>query len=243
VLSASKWKERCYSGGFSGYDRVILEFCCEVDSAIGKAVDNGCIAVRFTKQDDLTSVATIKLLRDILEDCEKHKLRVLLWSAIPCTGGCPFQEINKNKGEATREKIAGHWKLFRKLWATLKSCGEIVLRQGGIVAIEWPNRCRYWNEGDVRKFVAKHSLSTAHVHACEYGMQSIKDKSKYLQKIWHVKTSSQRFADGIHKKRSGGHDHITIESADTEPSGKYPVLFAQAIYRSFKQVVHQRFGD
>ena len=125
----------------------------------------------------------------------------------------------------------------------MKSCGEVVLRQGGIVAIEWPNRCRYWNEGDVRKFVAKRSLSIAHVHACEYGMQSIKDKSKRLQKIWHVKTSSRRFADGIHKKCSGGHDHITIESADTEPSGKYPVLFAQAIYRSFKQVVHQRFGD
>ena len=132
VLSANQWKEQRSTSGFRGFDRVILEFCCEVDSIIGKEVDDGCIAVRFTKHDDLTTATAIQALHEIVDDCKKLNLRVLLWSAIPCTGGCPFQEMNWLKGEATQAKIEGHWKLYRKLWSSFKRCSDKVLSQGGL---------------------------------------------------------------------------------------------------------------
>ena len=119
----------------------------------------------------------------------KLKKKVMLWSAIPCTGGCPFVSVNIHKGKATEEKIANHWKLFRKLWNVFMKISDQVILQGGLVAVEWPNKCRYWHERAVRNYVARHGLHTAHVHACEYGMTAISDPTKYLHKIWHVKTN------------------------------------------------------
>ena len=40
---------------------------------------------------------------------------VLIWSAIPCTGGSPWQNINKCI-PGGKERIQEHLKLFRALW-------------------------------------------------------------------------------------------------------------------------------
>ena len=149
----------------------------------------------------------------------------------------PFQDINALKGEATREKIAGHWKLFRKLWKTLKPLGDIVVRQGGILAIEWPNKCKFWHERDVRNYVSRHGLCTACVHGCEYGMRSVVHPDKFLHKIWHIKCSNKEFAEKIQIRCGGKHEHCHIEGRDTELSGRYPERFARGIVNAAKTIL------
>ena len=63
-------------------------------------------------------------------------------------------------------------------------------------------------------------------------MTSVSDPTKYLHKIWHVKTNSESFCELIEKKCTGAHDHVVIEAANTVASGRYPQRFAEAVHRA-----------
>jgi len=54
----------------------------------------------------------------------------LLWGSIPCTGGCPWQRINKNRpgGEA---KLRMHISAFKKIWKSFVQIARAVLESGG----------------------------------------------------------------------------------------------------------------
>ena len=77
------------------YDRTILEYCCGPSSKMGNATSasNGCKVVRLTKEHDLTTKAGLQYALGEVRKAERGKL--LLWSSIPCTGGCPFQAVWK----------------------------------------------------------------------------------------------------------------------------------------------------
>ena len=67
--------------------RVLIEFCCGPDSLLGQstAASKGCEVVRLTEKEDVTTEVGLKVaLR------AANKKNVLLWSSIPCTGGCSY---------------------------------------------------------------------------------------------------------------------------------------------------------
>ena len=73
-------------------NRILLEFCCGEHSRIGQRrnIKPGCKVVRLTVKDDLrTSKGKEAALTAV-----KSNPNVLLWVAIPCAGGCPWQWIS-----------------------------------------------------------------------------------------------------------------------------------------------------
>eukprot|EP00972_Heterocapsa_arctica_P030801 4532981-Heterocapsa_arctica.AAC.1 len=70
--------------------RVIVEFCCGKDSLMGEesCQRDGCEVIRITMEDDVTTTSAMEAVQ---------RPNCLLWFAIPCTGGSPWQNINRLK--------------------------------------------------------------------------------------------------------------------------------------------------
>ena len=75
-------------------DRYIVEFCCSEDSALGIPMheSEGCVVLRFPYRLNLLKDAHIRLVRACLT-----LTQCLLWVSIPCTGGCPWNSVNRTK--------------------------------------------------------------------------------------------------------------------------------------------------
>ena len=80
-----------------------------------------------------------------IKAARKFKVPTALRSSIPCTGGSQVQNLNSARFGFTA-KLRGHWKEYHALWATFKTLATAVHTTGGLAAIEWPLRCRYWRD-------------------------------------------------------------------------------------------------
>ncbi len=81
---------------------IVIEFCCDQDSEIGKLTSERCCVLRVDKDMDALNHRTMSnLLARIVP------WRTLLWSSIPCTGGSPWQSVNSGTAEG-RERIEAH---------------------------------------------------------------------------------------------------------------------------------------
>jgi hypothetical protein len=96
-------------------DRVIVEWCWASDSMLGQAstYSKGCRVIRLTIDDDLRTPEGLEVALDIVKSCPIG--RTLLWSAMPRTGGSPWQRLNIAQGKGLA-KITAHWADFRALW-------------------------------------------------------------------------------------------------------------------------------
>ena len=113
---------------------IIIEFGCGNHSAIGEQATTALV-VRFTAEDDLTKNETLAIVNAVAE--ANPKASVLLWAAIPCTGGSPLQQINLARG-MDPDKLKARWKLFRKLWAGFEDVAKRIIASGWHIAIAWP---------------------------------------------------------------------------------------------------------
>ena len=74
---------------------LIVEFCTSPESEM-KEVGNrteGVEVLTITEADDGTRSDTIESVREQMVRHRKKRKLIVLWSSIPCTGGCPFQYI------------------------------------------------------------------------------------------------------------------------------------------------------
>jgi hypothetical protein len=95
--------------------RRIVEFCTSNDSRIGKMAPPNCEVVRLTIDDDLTSDEGLAKALAAVSD---PSFQVLLFGALPCTGGSQWQNYNWKRGPDTQDKIRGHWESSRSCSAT-----------------------------------------------------------------------------------------------------------------------------
>ena len=158
----------------------IVEFCCGADSLMGNVTPetHGCETIRLTIEDDLR---TQEGLETALRAVDAPN-GVLLWAAIPCTGGCAWNALNAKRGsEATREKIRGHRVYFWAIWHNFEKVAEATIAKGGYIAIGWPSSCAYWRESRIQELVNKHVCERASIHGCMYGLKSIAPGKSLLE--------------------------------------------------------------
>jgi hypothetical protein len=92
--------------------RRLVDFCCNRNSVLGSDIPGAedCEVVRLTIDDDVT---TVKGLRKAMTAVRKPG--TLLWSSQPCTGGSPWQRLNR-KRPGVAEKIRAHQAKARDIW-------------------------------------------------------------------------------------------------------------------------------
>jgi hypothetical protein len=177
------------------YHRMLLEFCCSEDSLLGQptSLNEGCKVVRLTEAHDMTTETGYQFACDAVDEAVEKGVDIELWSSIPCTGGSPWQNINKRHANA-RKLIRSHIILFNKLWNMLvRLVNYIIEKSNGKVklwiAIEWPKGCSYWRLRKVIAFVNKHNLTSVLVNGCRVNLRSIVN-NKLIAKPWSIKTNS-----------------------------------------------------
>ena len=107
--------------------------------------------IRLTEREDMTTDDGYQFAQAAVNNSKKSAL-ILIWSAIPCTGGSPWQNINIFPGG--EERIKAHLQMFKALWKKLFTFVDWIHTTGRKwrICVEWLKGCAYWNWKDVRLF-------------------------------------------------------------------------------------------
>ena len=205
--------------------RTIIEVCCGKDSIIGNIAEKrkDCNVVRVTLERDFRSEDTINQLKRY---CLPGNM---FWYSLPCTGGSPWYNINKNKPGGA-EKQRAHIKLFLHLWKRLEELHEHACNHACIIAIEWPRGCSYWKHPRVIRFIDKYGLMKANFDGCMLGIKSA-SSGLPIKKPWTIATSSKSLYDEFNNVLCMNHSsHAPCEGKDTKLTENYSVMFANRVH-------------
>jgi len=209
--------------------RLIVEYCCDSDSPIAdvKTIPQGTAVLRLTKEHDMTKQSSVRNALGIIERSVARGIEVLLWSAIPCTGGSTLSYIN-GSSPGGAEKLQEHWKLWARLWHNFETLAYRTNKLGGRIAIEWPRGCRYWQEPCVRRLMYNLDLADADFDGCQLGMHSAEGLP--IKKPWRVATNDIE----VHKALAGRlcpgvHRHHKWGGKMSAGTASYPRSMCQAI--------------
>ena len=92
--------------------RVVVEVCCGECSHISDKKNcegDDCLCIRVTISDDLGREEPVRAIINVLK---AYGGKVLLWFALPCTGGCPYARLNARKSAKARLRLGGRLSLF-----------------------------------------------------------------------------------------------------------------------------------
>ena len=214
------------------YTRRIVEFCCGKHSRIGARAPADCEVIRLTITDDLTTQAG---LQKALSAVTAPGVPTLLFGAIPCTGGSPYQFLNWRLGPATRAKIRKHRAIFRLLWRHFCIVADACLANGGQIAIEWPRSCTYWRDRSVKSRLKRWGCKQHHLDGCMYGLVSQQPATRGtpLRKPWTIASTASRFED-IGRRCDGQHAHVRTQGRDTKLTESYTDALADGIHACWR---------
>ena len=158
--------------------------------------------MRLTEKEDMSTKEGLAYALKQVKRYADSGFNILLWGAIPCTGGSPWQSFNiKIPGVAA--KIRRHIALYRKLFANFTILARFVYRLGlkGFVVNEWPERCRYWTYDEVVALRNELMPFETVIHGCSLGLKSIVYPDKFILKPWRLSSNSPAFiacSDPLH---------------------------------------------
>ena len=192
-----------------------------------------CEIVRITAEEVGTTEKAVNIAKQAAVPRQGMR-SVLLFSAIPCTGGSPRARYNIKRGPKTRAKIMAHRALAAKLWENFVRIAEVVIKHNGYVAIEWPKSCLYWEWPSVQAFVQKHGLVPCTLNGCMYGLYSSKPgrADRLLPKPWTIMTNFT-VVFNAHCQRECNHDteqHTPTEGQDTKRTENYTPAMVNRIH-------------
>jgi hypothetical protein len=220
------------------HDRLIIEWCCG-HSLLGltSKYSDGCEVIRFAIDDDLRVLAGLQKALRVIN--QRPKGRTLLWGAMPCAGGSPWQTLNIALGVGL-EKIEARY--FRVLWGNFVIAAEAVIDIDGIVAIEWPERCKYWLDPRVGGFLKKHQFDQSVFHGCACGLVTKYNEPlhKPMKKPWRCFSNNFKMLIYFNRKCLGNHTHAECRGEDCKASEDYTPDIIDAIHMGFVYVVDLR---
>ena len=196
---------------------------------IGSRAPHDCEVIRLTIKDDLTTPAG---LATALSGVSDTSVPVLLFGALPCTGGSPWQHINWNKGGLkTKRKILAHWAVFRKLWAHFQQVADACIAHGGHVALEWPRSCMYWRHQRVKSALRRWGTIPHPFDGCMYGLvsQAARSRGVPLRKPWTVASTCDEFIR-LRRTCDKSHAHVATAGSDTRRTESYTALLVDEIH-------------
>ncbi len=212
--------------------RRIVEFCTNSDSRLGRVAPPNCEVVRLTIDDDLTKSDGLNKALAAVSDPD---VEVLLFAAMPCTGGSQWQHLNWGRGPATQRKILAHRVVFEKLFRNFAKVAAAFSANGGRIAIEWPRACSYWSLTQVQSFLRKYSLVNYDFDGCMYGLCSTKGTTHGdpIKKPWRIMSDMKEFSGIRLRCTHAPSEHVRCAGVDTKTSEGYTDALALLIHRCF----------
>lgn len=160
---------------------------------------------------------------------------ILIWVAIPCIGGSPWQNLNK-LWPGGDDRIQSHIDTFTPLW--LKFVGfikwvKVEQKRRYVLCIEWPTGCAYWRWHSVQEFERVNALSRTNFHGCAFGLTS--RIGNPIKKPWTISTNSVLFQSSVEKRICcNDHFHDVCCGIDTKESENYTFSMTRNVHKCFK---------
>ena len=208
------------SRGEGDYDRLLVEVCSE-DSKLGqnRKASSGCKIIRITEKDDAAKESTItELIKNIRDFHNQGARKVMIHFSLPCTGGCSWNNINKdNPGGLERKK--DHQKLFKKLFSNATLLVEKVEDINPITTMELPTGTEYWKWNRVKKFQKHNDMQKYSFNGCSFGLRN--KKGEFLKKGWTIAANRSEFQVIDLYKCSKDHQHGSSRGKDLKEAESY----------------------
>ena len=220
-------------------NRRLLEFCCSENSRLGsrRYIELGCQVVRLTVKHDLTTKEGVDVALRAVHDTPEGKY-LHLWGSLPCTGGSPWQHINRARGPATAEKIDLHREQCLKLLAGFCQVAEEVVARGGDISFEWPTSCSFWDEPDVVNMIQRYSMNKVHMHGCAAGLRSERT-GRPIKKPWTIASTSPVMLGELSKFRCPGppehEEHEPCAGQETKKTELYTSIMTDSVHTAVRE--------
>ena len=207
---------------------LIVEFCTSPESEmkeVGSRTE-GVEVLTVTEADDGNPIGTqSSQFREQMISHRKRGKLVVLWSSIPCTGGCPFQYICIKKfGQDYMGHLRELYQIQKKLWKGFLRMSEVA----DFVSIEWPKRCAYWGWNQTKDFLRKRKdVFQTYVDACFSQVEP--ERSSWSERPGELKTDSTRLLESLNVcVCDGRHDHLPSKEVNWKETQHYPRRFLRA---------------
>ena len=209
-----------------------FEFCCSKDSSLGEVNESrGINHFRLSSQNtDMSDDVEVDSLIQILNMFPGADI----FGSIPCGPWSAWQRLNKKQyGPKFIKKINKQRKVSMRILKNYIRCAEVVLKNGGRCAFEWPKDCEGWQIPELMQFCKRHDLFVAEPQGCAFGVSDSKGNPHL--KSWWVATSSWKLATNLDNKRcshSSDFKHAPLEGGAARKSAFYTKEMAECISNS-----------
>ena len=208
----------------------LLLMCAETQSIITK--------VHKQQRFKMMHVVTITEDDNLLSNYGRAKWRRCIrgpsdcvFFAGPCTGGSPWNRLNKNVSEITAHNIRMKALLFWELRNEFAVCLQRVHILHAMALLELPRGCDYWNDERMKSMIDGTQSTVHDFDGCMYGLTSkFKDVGMPIKKPWRVVSWGVHFFD-LHEKCDGSHAHGQCAGRETRVTQMYTDQIVRSILR------------
>ena len=180
--------------------------------------------VPITEDDDMLSPYGISKARR----CLRTELDSVFFAG-PCTGGSPWNRINRWVSEATTQLIEAKKQIFWAMWEVFASVLSELINMGSPALLELPRGCDYWKDRRMTDLVEG---TVSHEHkfdGCMYGLKSqFQETPKPIKKPWKIVTWGVSFPK-LHRRCDRRHDHVECAGRETRITQVYTKWIAKII--------------
>ena len=188
--------------------------------------------VPITEDDDMLSPYGISKARR----CLRTKLDSVFFAG-PCTGGSPWNRINRWVSEATTQLIEAKKQIFCAMWEVFTSVLSELLNMGSPALLELPRGCDYWKDRRMTDLV-EGTISHEHkLDGCMYGLKSqFQETPKPIKKPWKIVTWGVFFPK-LRRRCDRRHDHAECAGRETRFTQVYTKWIAKIIMKGINEHV------
>ena len=214
-----------------------FEFCCSKDSTLGevnmrRGINHFRLSAEVCNMADDTEVNSLIQIMEQFPGAD-------IFGSIPCGPWSVWQRINqKQYGKKFRKVLKKQRDVSMKILRNYIRCAEVILKNGGHCAFEWPKGCDGWKIPELMAFCKKHSLFVAEPQGCALGLKDA-NGTPHL-KSWWIATSNWKLAMNLDNKRCTHppeFKHAPLEGSATKKSAFYTEEMAQCISHSLYEHV------
>ena len=217
----------------------MILMCAEPSSLMTKRystiMDTSIHLELITEDDDLLSRYGSAKWRRCLrsnKDC--------VFFAGPCTGGSPWNRLNKRVSSVTAHLINAKARLYWKLWEEFSNCLLRVIKLDAMALLELPRGCDYWHDERMKCMIGG---TESHIHdfdGCMYGLKTqFDDRHIPIKKPWRIVSWGVKF--DLHKKCDRRHDHGKCEGRETRITQTYTQQIVDISLKTICRNVSIRF--
>ena len=137
-------------------------------------------------KDATTDACAASIAKQVKQQlcCANPLAKVLVHTSLPCTGGCPWNNINKNS-QGGQDRSEEHQKQLKFLLRKLDEFLDTIKDVFPHLSFELPTFCEYWKWTAVRSFVEKHELvKRLQLHGCQVGVTNQNEEP--VKKGWTI---------------------------------------------------------